>query len=90
MGPEAAAEIGRISAALVAVLAEAKTMADAGQFGPDFAELVRHARELGELLTEALVHNAEAVGEYARGVAASLTAAIENLEEMLRDPGPMH
>jgi len=90
MAPEAAAEIGRISAALVAALAEAKAMADAGRFGADFAELVRHAREMGELLTEALDEHGDSVGEYAREVAASLTAAIENLEQLIHDPGPVH
>ena len=90
MAPEAAAEIARISAALVAALAEAKARADAGQYGADFAELVRHAREMGELLTEALAEHRDSVGEYARAVAASLTAAIENLERMVRHPRPVH
>jgi hypothetical protein len=53
-------------------------------------ELVRHAREMGELLTEALDEHSDSVGDYARGVAASLTAAIENLEQMIHDPGPVH
>lgn len=90
MAPEAAAEIARISAALVAALAEAKALTDAGRFGAELTELVRHAREMGELLTEALNAHGDAVGEYARSVAASLTAAIANLERSIEQPGPLH
>ena len=90
MGPDSVAEIGRISATLVQALAEAKAMADAGQLGPDFAELVRHAREMGELLNEALDEHGDDVGEFALGVAASLTAAIQDLEALVRAPGPVH
>lgn len=90
MAPENAAEIARISAALIAALAEAKAMADAGRFGPELTELVRHAREMGELLTEALDQHAEAVGEYTRSVAAKLTAAIASLEQSIRETDSLH
>jgi hypothetical protein len=85
-----AADIARISAALITALGEAKAMADAGQLDADFTELVRHARELGELLTEALADQGDSIGEYVRGVAASLTGAIERLEELVHQPGPTH
>jgi hypothetical protein len=90
MAPEAAAEIARISAALMAALAEAKAMTDAGRFDHELTEVVQHARELGELLNEALSEHGEEVGEYARSVAAHLYAAIASLEQSLQSPGPTH
>jgi ABC-type transporter Mla subunit MlaD len=90
MAPEIAAEIGRISAALVAALSEAKAMTDAGKFDAELAELVRHAREMSELLNEALDEHGAEVGEYARSVAAHLSDAIARLEQTLHQPDATH
>ena len=90
MAPDVAAEIARISAALLAALAEAKAMTDAGRFDDELAELVQHARELGELLNEALSEHQDEVDEYARSVAAHLYEAIASLEQSLQRPASTH
>jgi len=90
VAPEHAAEIARISAALVGALTEARAMADAGRFDDELMDLVQHARELGELLDEALSEHGAEVGEYARGVAAHLYAAIADLEQSLQRPDATH
>jgi hypothetical protein len=65
-------------------------MADAGRFDDELMDLVQHARELGELLDEALSEHGAEVGEYARGVAAHLYAAIAVLEQSLQRPDATH
>jgi hypothetical protein len=42
----------RISAALVKAISEAKALVDADCFGPDLHDVIRHARELHDLLLE--------------------------------------
>ncbi len=73
-------EIGRISATLVDALREAHAMAQGGHYGADFNELVRHAREMSDLLTEALDHAEPAVDGTVRDFAATLVASIQRME----------
>ena len=63
-----AAELVRISAALIAAMSEARAMVERGNFGPDFADLVQHARELHELIGEELATAGAGVAEYAVGL----------------------
>jgi hypothetical protein len=46
-------DLARIAAALVAAIAQAKTRARTFGIDPDFREIVRQAREMHDLLTEA-------------------------------------
>ena len=52
MTPEAGA---RISAALVKALAEPKTLADGSDVGPEFRDIIQHAREMYDLLLEQVI-----------------------------------
>lgn len=79
-----AAELARISGAVLSAIGEARAMVEAGQFGPELADLVQHIRELHEIAVEELAQAGEAAGEYARGLAASLGAAIARLDAVLR------
>jgi hypothetical protein len=65
-------ELARISAALIAAIAEAQTLAAEGKIGAEFRELVRHAREMHGLMVEQL----DGATEYARGLADSILNAI--------------
>ena len=82
-----AAEIGRIIAAMIKAVAEARTLADRGDIGADFRELVQHARELHDLALEALEADPEA-GEYARGLAGTISTKLDELEALLPKEGP--
>lgn len=76
-------EVARISAALIAAIAEAQTLAADGKIGAEFRELLRHAREMHNLLVEHL----DGGTEYARGLADSIGAHLDDLEATLkRDP----
>ena len=78
------AEIARISAALVDALREAHAMAQAGRFGADFSELVRHTREMSELLSEAIANAGDQVEDQVRTFAATLSATIERMELLVQ------
>ncbi len=58
--------VARVAAALVAAIAEAQALVAAGELGPPLVELLRHAREIYELMRETLVADPVASG-YARG-----------------------
>ena len=62
-------ELARISAALIAAAAEAYGLAQNGKLGPEFRDLVQHAREMHALMIEHLQRaDADAVTP-ARGLA---------------------
>jgi len=73
-------EIGRISATLVGALREAHAMAQSGDYGPEFSELVKHAREMSDLLTEAIDNAAQPLDPRVRDFAQTLAASIERME----------
>ena len=73
-------EIGRISSTLVDALREAHAMSQAGEFGPEFNELVKHAREMSDLLTEAIDNAADELDPRVRDFAHTLAASIERME----------
>jgi hypothetical protein len=80
-------EIGRISATLVEALREAHAMAQAGEYGPEFNELVQHAREMSDLLTEAIGNAAQPLDARVRDFAHTLAASIERMERaVVGDP----
>ena len=82
-------ELARLSGAMFAAIQEAKSMADAGQFGTELAELVQHIREMQKLALEEPARAGDAAGQYARGLAAALGDAVARVEALLR-PGIRH
>ena len=77
--PFDASEIARISAALVAAIGEAHMLAADGHIDAKFRELLRHAREMHDLMAEHL----DGRTEYARGLSDSLGRHLRDLEAAL-------
>jgi hypothetical protein len=73
-------EMARISATLIAAIAEAKALAADSKIGAEFRELLRRAHEMHDLMVEHL----EGGTEYARGLADSMGAHLGELEAALR------
>ena len=82
MSPQTIAEIGRISAAIVAALREAHTMAGRGERGPELTELVRHAREMCDALTDVLDRTGD-VEQAVRNFATTLAAGLDDMERSI-------
>ena len=61
-------EGARISSALLKAITEAKALADAGDVGPDVRDLVRHARDLYDLMLEQLIAAGPDAAEDVRGI----------------------
>ena len=85
MSPATRAEIGRISAAIVAALREAHAMAGRGEHGSALAELVRHARELCDALTDVLQRTGDADAAV-RDFATTLAAGLDEMEREIAAP----
>jgi hypothetical protein len=82
-----AAEIARISAALVEAMAEASERVAAGDFGADLADLLQHAPDLHQMIGEELETVGSSVGEYAGGLYAGMGDKLKELEALMRqDP----
>ena len=78
--PDAAA---KISAAIVKAIAEAKTLADAGDSGAELREVVMHARELHDLLLEQMLAAEPENAEYLRGPSDAIGNNIGALEALV-------
>ena len=74
--------LANVSSACLDALREAQEMVEAGELGPDLIELVRHARELHDIMVEELV-NSSRIGEYAGGVLLEFGEKISALERSL-------
>jgi hypothetical protein len=59
-------------------------MIEAGQFGSELTDSVHYIGEMLELAVDVLGRAADAAGESARGLAASLGEAIARLDALLR------
>ena len=70
-------EGARISSALIKAIMEAKAMADAGDVGPALRDLVRHARDLYDLLLEQLI-----AAEDVRGMCDAMGNRLDQLEAL--------
>ena len=84
----------QISAALVKAIAEAKAMVDVENFGPDLLDVVRHARELHDLLAEQVNAAEPGVIDRLRAVCEAMGHNVRRLEEVVSrpemPPRPMH
>ena len=78
------AEIAHLSQALVAALTEADALVKAGSFGPELSEVVRHAREVGDMLRDAVQQAEDAVDDRTREMVATLAAAVESLAKQVQ------
>jgi hypothetical protein len=84
-----AAELTVIASVLAGAIAEAG--ARAREFGADtrFREIVRQAREIHDVLIEALIENEPASTETLRGLANTMDNSIEELEALTELPDEM-
>lgn len=80
------AEFARIAATLVATVTEASARARELGIDAEFRELVRHAREMHDLLIEALIENAPLSTAYLHGLGESAGNTIEQLEALATRP----
>jgi hypothetical protein len=82
----------RIYAALVKALAEAKMLADAGDVGPTFRDVLQHAREMYDLLLEQMVAAEPGAGEYLMGMCDAMGNKLDALEMLANggNPAPLH
>jgi hypothetical protein len=78
------AYLASLSGAFVDAIREAQAIASAGEFGAPLAEVLRHARELHEIMVEELSEARRATGEYAGGLLLELGERIAALEALLR------
>ena len=86
-------EGARISSALIKAITEAKGMAEAGDVGPVLPDLVRHARDLYDLLREQVMAAAPDAGEDVRGICDAMGNRLGQLEALLDDgsrPSTVH
>jgi hypothetical protein len=72
--------LANVSSACMDALREAQQMVEAGDVGPDFLDLVRHARELHDIMVEELADSSRVMGEYAGGVLLDFGEKIRALE----------
>jgi hypothetical protein len=79
--PDAAVQI---SAALVKAIAEAKVLVDAENFGPQLHDVIQHARELHDLLTEQIDVAEPGVRDRLRAVSDAMRNNVGRLEDLLR------
>ena len=77
------AELARISGAMLKALAEARALNEAGGAGDELRRLVRHAREMHDLLLENLIAAEPSTAQYARGLADSMANHIDELERLI-------
>src|ERR1700674_2723964 len=79
-------ELARTTATLLAAVAEAKARVQVQGIDPEFREIVRHAREMHDLLLEALAGNERLATEYMRGLSDAAANSIEHLEALAMLP----
>ena len=72
----------RIAAELIKVIGEAQVLAAASEIGPAFREIVRHARELHDLLLSQLIAAEPALGERPLGMATAMGNKLFELEAL--------
>jgi hypothetical protein len=75
--------LANVSSACMDALREAQEMVEAGDIGPDLVDLVRHARELHDIMVEELANASRITGEYAGGVLLEFGEKISALERQI-------
>jgi hypothetical protein len=77
--------LANVSGAFVDAIKEAQDMVSAGEFGAPLAEVVRHARDLYDIMVEELGNGRRAIGEYAGGLLIELGERLAALEQATKD-----
>jgi hypothetical protein len=77
--------LASLSGAFLDALREAQVMASKGEFGAPLADVLRHARELHEILAEELGSARRATGEYAGGLLLELGERLAALEKLVTE-----
>jgi hypothetical protein len=77
------AYLANVSGAFLEAIREAQVMASAGEFGAPLADVLRHARELHEIMAEEVLEARRATGEYAGGLLLELGERLASLEQLL-------
>jgi hypothetical protein len=77
--------LANVSGAFVDAIQEAQDMVTAGEFGAPLAEVVRHARDLYDIMEEELGNGRRQIGEYAGGLLIELGERLTALELATRD-----
>lgn len=72
-----------VSTAFLGALHEAQDMVDAGQFGEPLADVVRHARELHEIMLEEIGSARRVLGGQAGGLLLEMGDRLRSLERMI-------
>jgi hypothetical protein len=75
--------LANVSSAFTDALREAQILAAKGEFGQPLAEVLRHARELHEIMVEELGTASRVTGEYAGGVLLEMGERLAALEKCL-------
>jgi sialic acid synthase SpsE len=77
--------LANVSSALLGALHAARDMVDAGERGEAVADVVRHARELHEIMTEEMGNASRAVGEHAARAFTEMGERLRSLEITIAD-----
>jgi hypothetical protein len=77
------AYLANVSSALLGALHEAQGLVDAGERGEPLADVVRHARELHEIMAEELGGRRRAIGEHAERGLTEMGERLRSLERMI-------
>ena len=75
--------IANVSSALLGALHEAQDMVDAGERGEPLADVIRHARELHEIMVEELGRKTRSLGDHAARALTDMGERLRSLERMI-------
>ena len=77
--------VANVSSALLGALHEAQEMLDAGEVGEPLADVVRHARELHEIMVEELA-SPRVIADHAARSLTEMGERLRLLERLLAQP----
>ena len=77
--------LANVSSAFMDALREAQSIAATGEIGKPLSEVVRHARELHEIMVEELANARRVTGEYAGGLLLDMGERLAALEKYIAD-----
>lgn len=83
MSPDPA-YLADVSSAMLAAVSEAQALVEQGETGAPLAEVVRHARELHDILVDELAQDSEGPPVYADEVLVEMGRRLRTLEQYLR------
>ena len=76
--------LANVSSACMNALDEANALLESGETGTELADVVRHARELHDIMAEELANSRRVAGEYAGGVLLEFGDRIKELERQIK------